>query len=99
MALEVSFAEGVMFILAFTYMLLLPGYNILRSSGRLEKLELEEKILLSFGLSVAMVGLTALVLSRVEVLGLTVQNLLMVVTVMLVVTTREFLALLRKPFS
>ncbi|WP_309492793.1 hypothetical protein [Candidatus Hecatella orcuttiae] len=99
MALEIGFGEGAVFLLAFLYMLFLPGYNLLRSTGRLKKLELEEKILLSFSLSVVMVGLTALILSRVEAWGLTVQNLLIAVTAVLVATTKEFLNFLRKPFS
>jgi len=94
--MEIGFANLAIFALSSIYLLFLPGYNLLRTYGKLGELEPVERLLLSFGLSVVITGLIALILSQLGAPGLNFGSLLTAVTFFIVVSTRELLAPLKR---
>lgn len=101
--MEISIFNWIAFILAFLYLLILPGANILRTTGWVRKkgYNLPEAIVVSFGISVAILVLVSLALALSFSIGLNFYTLIVAETLVIVVTTKEVVgfvrSLIRKP--
>ncbi|ATZ61794.2 MAG: hypothetical protein BME93_04175 [Methanosarcinales archaeon Met12] len=78
-------------ILAFSvlYLLILPGLNLLRTMKMLKNLEIEEIIMLSFGLSLLVLIFIAIVLSLPKSIGLNFHTLIIFMALFMIFTNME----------
>ncbi|WP_424356916.1 hypothetical protein [Methanocella sp. MCL-LM] len=101
--MEISLFNWIAFILAFLYLLMLPGANILRTTGWVKKkgYNLPEAIVIAFGISVAILVIVSLLLALSFSIGLNFYTLMIAETLVIILTTREvvdfFRRLIKKP--
>lgn len=74
---------------SLVYLLILPGLNLLRTTNMLKNLEIEEKIMLSFGLSLLVLISLAIILSLPGSIGLNFHTLVIFMTLFMIFTNRE----------
>lgn len=101
--MEISIVNWIAFSLAFLYLLILPGANILRTMDWVKKkgYNLPETIVVAFGISVAILVLVSLGLALSFSIGLNFYTLIIAETLVIIFTTKEvwgfFRSLVKKP--
>ncbi len=89
--MEITPFQWIAFLVAIVYLLILPGANIIRTMGWTEKIQynLIELLVVSFGISLAILILATLVLALPVSIGVNFYTLLALETLVIVVTTKE----------
>lgn len=89
--MDISIVNWAAFILAFLYLLIVPGANVIRTFGWVEKkgYNLVEHIVIAFGISTAILVLVSLALALSFSIGLNFYTLIIAETLVIVVTTKE----------
>ena len=101
--MEISIVNWIAFILAFLYLLMLPGANIIRTMDWVRKkgYNLPELLVVAFGISVAILVLVSLALALSFSIGLNFYTLIVAETLVIIITTKEvvgfFRSLVKKP--
>ena len=101
--MEISIVNWIAFILAFLYLLMLPGANIIRTMdwARKKEYNLPELIVVAFGISIAILVLVSLALALSFSIGLNFYTLIVAETLVIILTTKEvvgfFRSLVKKP--
>ncbi|MDY6964971.1 MAG: hypothetical protein SVM80_03245 [Halobacteriota archaeon] len=94
--MEITVVDAVALTLSFLYLLIIPGLNVLRTTGKLESLEIEETVLISIGIGIIILTFISLMLSLPGSAGLNLYNLLIAVTIFIVISTKEVVHHLRR---
>jgi uncharacterized membrane protein len=94
--MDISLLDWAAFVAAVLYLLLLPGYNIERTLGWETKLHVVEKIVLAFGISVLILVIVSTALALSFSIGLNFYTLIIPETIIIILTTREVVAFVRK---
>lgn len=94
--MDISLLDWAAFAAAVLYLLLLPGYNIERTLGWEAKLHVVEKIVLAFGISVLILVIVSTALALSFSIGLNFYTLMIPETIIIILTTREVVAFVRK---
>ena len=96
--MEISIVNWIAFILAFLYLLILPGANILRTTGwiKTKGYNLPEAIVVAFGISVAILVIVSLGLALWFSIGLNFYTLMIAETLVIILTTREVVGFFRR---
>lgn len=96
--MEISIINWIAFILAFLYLLILPGANILRTTGwiKTKNYNLPEIIVVAFGISVAILVIVSLLLALWFSVGLNFYTLIIAETLIIILTTREVVGFFEK---
>jgi len=87
--MEITALDILKFMISFIFLLIVPGFNLLRTANRLDELEIEEKIVMSFGLSVIVLTFVSLLLSLQNSIGLNFRTLVTFMTLFIILSTRE----------
>lgn len=94
--MEITVLDVLKFSMSFVYLLIVPGFNLLRTANMLSNLEAEEKVVISFGLSVIVLTFVSLFLSLQHSIGLNPRTLLTFMTLFIILSTREVVDCTRK---
>ncbi|MDI6888179.1 MAG: hypothetical protein QMC78_00580 [Methanocellales archaeon] len=94
--MEITALDALKFSMSFVYLLILPGFNLLRTANMLSDLEIEEKIMVSFGLSAIVLVFISLLLSLHHSIGLNFRTLVTFMTLFIVLSTKEVIDCPRK---
>ncbi len=96
--MEISILNWIAFILAFLYLLILPGANILRTTGwiKTKNYNLPEVVVVAFGISVAILVIVSLLLALWFSVGLNFYTLIIAETLVIILTTKEVVGFFRK---
>jgi len=94
--MEITALDVLKFSVSFVYLLILPGFNLLRTANMLENLEIEGKIVMSFGLSVIVLTFISLLLSLQNSIGLSFRTLLTFMTLCIILSTKEVVVCTRR---
>ena len=89
--MEITLFNWLAFVAAFLYLLILPGANILRTTGwaRTKGYTLVELVVVSFGISLAILVLATLALALPFSVGVNFYTLLILETLVIVATSKE----------
>ena len=94
--MDISLLNWAAFAAAVLYLLLLPGYNIVRTLGWEAKLHVVEMIVVAFGISVLILVMVSTALALSFSIGLNFYTLIIPETIIIILTTREVVAYVRK---
>ena len=94
--MDISPLDWMAFFAAILYLLLIPGFNIMRTLGWDKKLITVEQIALAFGISVCILVLASTVLAMPFSIGLNFYTIVILETIIIVLTTREVVDRLRR---
>ena len=99
--MEISIINWIAFILAFLYLLILPGANILRTTGWIttKGYNLPEVIVVAFGISVAILVIVSLLLALWFSIGLNFYTIIIPETLIIILTNKEVVGLIRRTFK
>ncbi|HEY3274161.1 MAG TPA: hypothetical protein VGJ92_10375 [Methanocella sp.] len=89
--MEITSFQWIAFLAAIVYLLILPGANIIRTMGWAQKKRYNpvELLVVSFGISLAILVLVTLALALPVSLGVNFYTLMALETLVIVVTTKE----------
>ena len=89
--MEITPFEWIAFLAAIVYLLILPGANIIRTMGWAQKKNYNplELLVVSFGISLAILVLVSLALALPVSIGVTFYSLMALETLVIVATTKE----------
>jgi uncharacterized membrane protein len=89
--MEITPFEWIAFLAATVYLLILPGANIIRTMGWAQKKRYNplELLVVSFGISLAILVLATLALALPASIGVTFYTLMALETLVMVATTKE----------
>ncbi|UZE92369.1 MAG: hypothetical protein IB616_00700 [Methanosarcinales archaeon] len=94
--MEITALDVLKFMISFIFLLIVPGFNLLRTANRLDELEIEEKIVVSFGISVIVLTFISLLLSLQNSIGLNFRTLVTFMTLFIILSTKEVIDCTRK---
>lgn len=94
--MNIAALDVLKFSMSFAYLLIVPGFNLLRTMNMLEGLEIEEKIVVSFGLSAIVLVFISLFLSLQHSIGLNFRTLVTFMTLFIILSTKEVVDCPRK---
>jgi len=94
--MDISWLDWAAFFAAALYLLILPGYNIIRTLGWDMKLQIVEKIVVAFGISVLILVIVSTALALSFSIGLNFYTLMIPETIIIVLSTREVVTFARK---
>jgi len=94
--MEITVLDVLKFMISFIFLLIVPGFNLLRTANMLDELEIEEKIVVSFGISVIVLTFISLLLSLQNSIGLNFRTLVTFMTLFIILSTREVVDCTRK---
>jgi len=89
--MEITTFQWIAFLIATVYLLLLPGANIIRTMGWAEKKRYNplELLVVSFGISLAILMLVVLALALPVSIGVNFYTLMALETLVIIATSRE----------
>jgi hypothetical protein len=93
--MDISLIDWLAFFAAMLYLLILPGYNVVRTLGWDTKLEAVEKLVVIFGISVAILVAVSTLLALPFSIGLNFYTLIIPETLIIILTTREVVGYVR----
>ncbi len=94
--MNITALDVLKFSVSFVYLLIAPGFNLLRTVNMLDELEIEEKIVVSFGISVIVLTFISLLLSLQNSIGLNFRTLVTFMTLFIILSTKEVVDCTRK---
>jgi uncharacterized membrane protein len=94
--MEISPLDWLAFFAAMLYLLILPGYNVVRTLGWDSKLEVVEKLVVTFGISVAILVAISTLVALPFSIGLNFYTLIVPETLVIILTTKEVVAYARR---
>jgi uncharacterized membrane protein len=92
--MNISPLDWLAFFAALLYLLILPGYNITRTLGW--ELSTVERLVVSFGISVAILAAVSTLIALPFSIGLNFYTLMAPMTIIIILTTKEVVRLIRK---
>lgn len=92
--MDISPLDWLAFFAALIYLLILPGYNITRTLGW--ELNIVERLVASFGISVAILAVVSTLLAMPFSVGLNFYTLMAPMTIIIILTTKEVIRLIKK---
>jgi threonine/homoserine/homoserine lactone efflux protein len=87
--MDISLIDWIAFFAAALYLLLVPGYGIVRTLGWDAKLRAPETIAVAFGISASILVVVATLLALPFSIGLNFYTLVILETLIIVLTTKE----------
>jgi len=95
--MDISILNWITFTVAFFYLLIIPGANVIRTMGWVKKkgYTIVEFAVVSFGISVAILVLVSLALALWFSVGLNFFTLAIAETAVIILTTKEVISFLR----
>jgi hypothetical protein len=96
--MEITLFQWITFIAATVYLLILPGANIIRTMGWIQKKRYTpvELLVVSFAISLAILVLATLALSLPVSIGVNFYTLMILETLIIVVTSKEVVGIARQ---
>lgn len=94
--MDISPLNWLAFFAALLYMLILPGYNIVRTLRWDEKLNLVELAVYAFGISVAILAVISTLVALPFSIGLNFYTIIIPVTLVIILTNKEVVGLIRR---
>ena len=94
--MEISFIDWLAFFAALLYLLILPGYNVIRTSGYDKKLTVAERLVASFGISAIILMVIATLIALPFSIGLNFYSLIISETLVIIITTKEVVDPIRR---
>ncbi len=94
--MDISTLDWLAFFAAILYLLIVPGFNVMRTLGWDKKLVMVEKIAFAFGISVCILVIVATLLAMPFSIGLNFYTIVIIETIIIVLTTREVVDRLRR---
>ncbi|HTX43912.1 MAG TPA: hypothetical protein VMC61_04225, partial [Methanocella sp.] len=93
--MEISPFDWLAFFAAILYLLILPGYNIVRTLGWDKKLEPVEMLVVIFGISITILVAISTLVALPFSIGLNFYTLIIPETLVIILTTKEVVAFIR----
>ena len=93
--MEISSLDWLAFFAAILYLLIVPGFNIMRTLGWDRKLEIVEKIMVAFGISIVILIIVSTLIALPFSIGLNFYTLVILETLIIVLTTKEVIGFIR----
>lgn len=87
--MDISWLDWLAFFAAFIYMLVIPGYNVMRTLGLDRKLEAVEQVVVAFGISACILVIVATLVALPFSIGLNFYTIVILETLVIVLTTKE----------
>ncbi len=89
--MEITLFNWLAFLAAVLYLLILPGANVIRTLGwaRTKRFNVVELVVVSFGISLAILVLAVLALALPASIGVNFYTLMILETLVIVATSRE----------
>ncbi|MDY6930668.1 MAG: hypothetical protein SVJ22_01970 [Halobacteriota archaeon] len=94
--MEITIIGAFALLVAFIYLIFLPGYNLLRTIGKLEDLEIEEVIIISCGVGIIILTFLSLSLSIPGSIGIDMNNLIFSMLIVIIFSNKEVIYHLRR---
>ncbi len=94
--MEISPMNWLAFFAALLYLLVLPGYNIVRTLGWESKLHPVELIVYAFGISAAVLVVVSTLVALTFSIGLNFYTIIVPVTLIIILTNREVVGFIRR---
>ncbi|HTY89745.1 MAG TPA: hypothetical protein VMC84_01065 [Methanocella sp.] len=94
--MDISPLNWLAFIAAFLYLLILPGYNIVRTLGWDSKLNPVELVVYAFGISVAILAVLATLVALPFSIGLNFYTIIIPETLIIILTSKEVVGFVRR---
>ncbi|MDI6895919.1 DUF2298 domain-containing protein [Methanocella conradii] len=94
--MEISPLDWLAFFAALLYLLILPGYNITRTLGWDSRLTIVERLVVAFGISVAILTVVSTLLALPFSIGLNFYTLMVPITLIIFLTTKEVVQFIKK---
>jgi threonine/homoserine/homoserine lactone efflux protein len=94
--MDISLFDWVAFVAAILYLLILPGYNIMRTLEWDGKFHVVEKIVVAFGISVMILLIVSTALALSFSIGLNFYTLMIPETIIIILSTKEVVTGVRK---
>jgi threonine/homoserine/homoserine lactone efflux protein len=96
--MEITTFEWIAFLIAIVYLLIVPGANIIRTMGWAQKKRYNplELLVVSFGISLAILVLATLALALPVSIGVNFYTLIALETLVIVATTKEVVGFVSK---
>jgi hypothetical protein len=91
--------DWLAFFAAALYLLILPGYNIIRTLGWDKKFTSVEKVVVTFGISVAILVVISTLVALPFSIGLNFYTLIIPETLVIILTTKEVVEYVRRFFG
>jgi uncharacterized membrane protein len=93
--MEISPFDWLAFFAAMVYLLILPGYNVVRTLGWDGKLQAVEKLAVIFGISVAILVVVSTLVALPFSIGLNFYTLIIPETLIIILTTKEVVTFIK----
>lgn len=94
--MDISPMNWIAFFAALLYLLILPGFNIVRTLGWESKLNPVELAVYAFGISVAVLVVVATLVALTFSIGLNFYTIIVPVTLIIILTNREVVSFIRR---
>ncbi|BAI60817.1 conserved hypothetical protein [Methanocella paludicola SANAE] len=94
--MDISPMNWIAFFAALLYLLILPGFNIVRTLGWESKLNPVELVVYVFGISVAVLVVVATLVALTFSIGLNFYTIIVPVTLIIILTNREVVSFIRR---
>lgn len=97
--MEISALDWLAFFAAIFYLLLVPGFNLIRTLGWNKRYNLPEKAVIAFGISVCILVIVSTLMALPFSIGLNFYTLVILETLIIVLTTKEVVDAIRKAIN
>jgi hypothetical protein len=94
--MEISPLNWLAFFAAVLYLLIIPGYNVIRTLGWEPKLNVVERLVVAFGISIAILVVISTLIALPFSIGLNFYTLVIPVTLVVILTNKEVVEYVRK---
>lgn len=94
--MEISPMNWLAFFAALIYLLVLPGFNIVRTLGWEAKLNPAELVVYAFGISIAVLVVVSTLVALTFSTGLNFYTIIVPVTLIIILTNREVVGYIRR---
>ncbi len=94
--MDISLFDWLAFFAAMLYLLILPGYNVVRTLGWDRKLNAVETLVVVFGISVAILVVISTLIALPFSIGLNFYTLIIPETLVIILTTKEVVEYARR---